>query len=353
MSQHERLTKLRHFLDSVQGVSRASLLQTLGVSSATLKRDLAYLRDRLNLPAVFDHALGTYRIDARQALSGTQYELPGLWFNADEVHALLTMQHLLAHLDTGGLLGPHIAPLAERLAKLLDIGAPKSARGGAKGRTVTGPISALQEGTRSATMRAEIRRRIHVQTVGARQVHLPHFQAVGTALLRRQRLHLSYHGRGRDERRERDVSPQRLIHYRDNWYLDAWCHWRRALRSFAVDAIVAAAVLDQTAIDVAEQELDAVLGAGYGIFAGREVQWATLRFSAERARWVAAEAWHPAQRGHFDEQGRYVLELPYADPRELVMDVLRHVPHVAVIGPESLRAEVEEKLRAGLSGITG
>ena len=330
MSQAERLYRLTYLLQRPQGAGKAALLRELSVSSATLKRDLAHLRDRMNAPVAYDPAARSYRIDHRHALPGIQYELPGLWFSAEEVHALLTMQHLLAHLDTGGLLGPHIAPLAARLNQLL--------------------------GTGNAKMRvdsAEIARRIHMQTVGARRVHLPHFQAVGTALLRRQRLHISYHGRGRDERRERDVSPQRLIHYRDNWYLDAWCHWRRALRSFAVDAIEQARVLDQSAIDVPEPELDAVLGAGYGIFAGRQVQWATLRFSAERARWVAAERWHPQQKGRFDADGSYLLELPYADPRELVMDILRHVPEVAVIGPEALRAEVEKKLRAGLSGITG
>ena len=325
MSQTERLYRLKDLLSRPRGASKAQLLQALGVSPATLKRDLAHLRDRMNAPVVFDLALRTYRYDAAQALPGTQYELPGLWFSAEEVHALLTMQHLLANLDTGGLLGPHIAPLAERLSKLLGDGAPKG---------------------------AEIARRIHVQTVGARKVHLPHFQAVGTALLRRQRLHISYHGRGRDERRARDVSPQRLIHYRDNWYLDAWCHLRRGLRSFAVDAIESAQVLDRTAIDVAELELDEVLGAGYGIFAGREVQWAQLRFSAQRARWVAAENWHPKQRGGFDADGSYVLELPYADPRELVMDILRHVPDVAVLAPQSLRDEVAEKLRSAVSGLT-
>jgi len=95
-----------------------------------------------------------------------------------------------------------------------------------------------------------------------------------------------------------------------------------------------------------------VLGAGYGIFAGREVQWAGLRFTPERSRWVAAETWHPKQRGRFDAEGRWLLELPYADPRELVMDILRHVPEVEVIGPAGLREVVEEKLRAGLARVT-
>jgi predicted DNA-binding transcriptional regulator YafY len=323
--QIERLYRLKHLLDHRHCVPKATLLATLGVSLATLKRDLAHLRDRMNAPVVFDRERQGYRLDRDQPHSGTQYELPGLWLSAEEIHALLTMQHLLANLDAGGLLGPHIAPLLARLGKLLGSGAPSP---------------------------TELTRRIHVQTVGARQVHVPHFQAVGSALLRRQRLQISYHGRSRNLTQAREVSPQRLIHYRDNWYLDAWCHWRNALRSFAVDAIASATVLSRPANDVAEAELDAVLGSGYGIFAGRSVQWATLRFSPERARWVAAETWHLQQRGRFEPDGRYVLELPYADPRELVMDILRHVPEVEVLGPPALQSLVREKLMSGLAGLT-
>ncbi|NLZ42587.1 MAG: WYL domain-containing protein, partial [Comamonadaceae bacterium] len=100
-----------------------------------------------------------------------------------------------------------------------------------------------------------------------------------------------------------------------------------------------------------ERELDEALGAGYGIFGGRDVKWATLRFSRERARWVAAERWHREQHGRWDAEGRWVLSLPYADPRELVMDILRHVPEVEVIAPQELEDEVKRRLAAGLGRL--
>jgi len=330
VSQRERLYRLKHLLDSGRCIGKAQLMLELGdISFATLKRDIEHLRDRMNCPVVFDRDLSGYRIDASQQAVGTQYELPGLWFSAEEIHALLTMQHLLANLDTGGLLGPHITPLIQRLTKLVD------------------------DGVHSGQALA---RRIKVQTVGSRPVHLPHFQAVGTALLRRQRLVIRYHARTTDEGSERELSPQRLIHYRDNWYLDAWCHLRGALRSFSVDAISGVQVQAMSALDVPDHELDAALGSGYGIFSGKQVQWAMLRFSAERARWVSAERWHPLQEGSFDASGRYLLRLPYADPRELVMDVMRHVPDVDVLGPPELQEAVTQRLKAGyqkiLDGLT-
>ncbi len=342
MAQTDRHYKIRQCLSSGRCVTRDFLLRELEISPATLKRDLALLRDRLNVPLSYDHQQRGWRLTSGHQAQGTQVELPGLWLSAEEIHALLTMQHLLSNLDAGGLLAPHIQPLQSRLNQLLASAAPPN---------------------------ADVARRIRVQTVGARTIHLPHFQAVGAALLRRSRLLIQYRARSVADQAqpptfqphappspaavsrpvsEREVSPQRLVHYRDNWYLDAWCHLRGALRSFSVDAIGQVQVLNRAAIDVSEAELDDTLGAGYGIFAGKQVAWARLRFTAERARWVASERWHKLQRGWYDHDGSWLLDLPYADPRELVMDILRHMPDVQVMWPDELANEVRKRLQLGL-----
>jgi predicted DNA-binding transcriptional regulator YafY len=168
-------------------------------------------------------------------------------------------------------------------------------------------------------------------------VPLEHFKKVTSAVLGRHRLRLRYYARSSDRETERDVSPQRLVHYRDNWYLDAWCHLRDDLRSFSVDGIRDAEVLPEKAISVQARELDVVLGEAYGIFSGRAKAWATLRFTPERARWVASESWHPRQKSKFEEDGSYVLEIPYSDDRELLGDILRHGPEVEVLAPKELR----------------
>ncbi len=322
VAQIERLQRLHQWLALGRCVPRERILRELEVSASTLKRDIAFLRDRHNMPIAWDRELCGWRLDPR-APDGVR-EIPGLWFSADEILALLTMQHLLASLDPVGLLSAHIAPLRRRLAQLLESGA------GAE---------------------AEIARRIRVPGIGTRRIDWPHFQTVGSALLRRQQLHITYLARGSGRRSERQVSPQRMVHYRDNWYLDAWCHQREALRSFSIDAIEAVRVTGQPAVDVPEHRLDDELGAGYGIFSGKDVQHAQLRFSPERARWVAAERWHPNQIGRWDHEGRWLLTVPYADPRELVMDILRHVPEVQVLAPDELRDEVLRRLREGVRRI--
>ena len=317
MSINERVYLIDHLLNERRSITFQDLLTRLEVSPATLKRDIAHMRDRLNAPVVFDKELGGYRYGEQGP--GMKYELPGLWFSEGEIHALLTMQHLLNNLDSGGLIGPHIKPLLSRLTAIL--------------------------GTANNDA-AQVQKRIKIESLGARQMHLEQFQVVGSALLNRKRLLIEYHARGTDEISNREVSPQRLMHYRGNWHLDAWCHAKKAMRNFSVDMIKKAEITEKPADDVAEALLDEVFAMGYGIFSGKNVEWATLHFTPERARWVADERWHSKQKSKFLPDGTYELKVPYSDHRELVMDILKYGADIKVVEPESLRKIVAETLQA-------
>jgi predicted DNA-binding transcriptional regulator YafY len=193
-----------------------------------------------------------------------------------------------------------------------------------------------------------VRRRIRILHIAARPTPGAHFETVASATLQRRRLRIRYRARSSGAENWREISPQRLVHYRDNWYLDAWCHLRNALRIFALDAIGAVEPLERAAKDISERRLDAELAGGYGIFSGRRLNWARLRFTPARARWVAAEQWHPEQRGRFEADGSYLLELPYSAEHELIMDILRHGPEVEVLSPRRLRTQVRERLADAL-----
>jgi predicted DNA-binding transcriptional regulator YafY len=203
---------------------------------------------------------------------------------------------------------------------------------------------------------SEAAHRIHLVGIAARPA-TQWFQVLASATLQRHKLRFTYHSRSKDERTQRTVSPQRLTRYRDNWYLDALDDGRKRLRSFAVDRVTGATESDEAAEEVGREALDEHFASSYGIFGGKANKTAILLFSRERARWVADERWHPKQVGQFQTDGRYELRIPYRDPRELIMDILRHGAEVEVSGPQDLRRAVAAELeRAGLpyrSGQTG
>jgi predicted DNA-binding transcriptional regulator YafY len=288
-------------------VSRQRFLDELEVSPATFKRDLEYMRDRFNAPIAWNAERGGYEY-AAAAPGARRFALPGLWFNPSEIHALLTMDALLRDLEPG-LLAAHVAPLRSRLEMLLEEGQVEA---------------------------AEVRRRVRVLPQAKRRLPVDVFEKVAAATLKRRRLRLAYRARSTGEATERVVSPQRLVLYRDNWYLDAWCHLREGLRKFSVDAIATAEALDEKAKAVDLKLVEREFASGYGIFGGAAVAWARLRFTPTRARWVSQEVWHADQRGRFEPDGAWVLEVPYADPRELTMDILRFGADVEVLGPPGL-----------------
>ena len=317
MDRLQRIYKLHRAVSSRRHpVSCQTLQNELECSRATVNRIIQEMRLYFNAPIEYDRQHNGYHYAPGD---GQPFELPGLWFSESELYALLTVQQLLTHVQPG-LLDTQLKPVKERIEQIL---------------------AARHLGSE------EISKRVRILRMTGRNVVLECFQTVAGALLQRNSLHINYHGRGNDETSSRKVSPQRLIHYRDNWYLDAYCHTRNALRSFAVERITAAKALPQRCRDIPEKQLDAHYASSYGIFAGKPKHTAVLRFTPERARWVADEHWHPQQQDRFLEDGRYELRIPYSDPRELMMDILKHGAEVEVIAPQTLRDEVASKLRRG------
>ncbi len=317
MDKFDRIFQLHAILAGRRTpISREDLMARMECSKATFHRAVNALKDHLQAPVVFEGGGYMY---ARET-GGQVYELPGLWFAPNELQALALMQRLLADLG-GGLLEEYLAPLSKRLTELTQ------------------------------------HRRLHLGEAAMRLrfpalAGRPAGKAFGTvtsATLQRRKLRFEYHARSTDVLTERIVSPQRIVHYRETWYLDAWDEERGALRSFSIDRIRRPLVRDERALDVPDDKLDEHYASAYGIFGGTADKTAVLRFSAETARWVADETWHPRQEGRWLGDGRYELVIPYREPRELIMDVMRHGAGVEVIEPAELRMRVREELVRALA----
>src|SRR3990170_3263579 len=247
MERFHRYYSLHRILSSRRlPVPRAAIERELECSRATVNRIIDDLRG-YGAPIEYLREQNGYRYTP-----GVAFELPGIWFNASELYALLAAQKLLAEAEPG-LLEDTLAPLRRKIAGILS-----------------------------------------AEPLGGGEI-------------------------------------------------------AQGLRSFALECIRMAKVMSRAARDVPEAKLDKHFATAYGIFAGSPKQIAVLRFTAERARWVADEQWHPRQAGRFLEDGRYELRVPYSDPRELVMDILRYGPDVEVMAPPELRATVAERLRAASS----
>ncbi len=210
MNSFQRIYQLHRILASrTQPVSHQVLEERLECSRATVNRTIESLRLYFNAPLVYDRERNGYYYDAQ--VNGV-FELSGIWFDANELYALLTVQQLLEQIQPR-LLDIQLKPVKDRLEKIL---------------------------ASRHLSNHEINSRIRIPSMMGRNTALPYFQSVTSALLQRTQLKITYHSRSHDQQTDRVISSQQLTHYRDNWYLDAYCHKRNALRSFALERIVSA-----------------------------------------------------------------------------------------------------------------
>lgn len=294
-------------------ISKSKIQELLACSATAVDEIIADMRLYLNAPIKFERETSCYFYDIAD---NSKYELPGIWFNSSELYGLFASYQLLSKIGPG-LLESHIAPIKDKLESLMH---------------------------KNSVDEDVLGKRIRILKMAARRPSPKHFSLVATALLMGKQLNIKYAGRDKNKIIERVLSPQRLVHYRDNWYIDAWCHKREQLRTFAVDRIEYSYLINEKSLGIEEAILNAHYSAAYGIFSGEPNKIAVLKFSASVAKWVAEEQWHPEQNGQFDIDGCYQLEIPYRDPRELIQDILKFGADVEVLKPEKLRKDIKDKL---------
>jgi len=310
MERIERITLMHRFLKNARyGRTAQEFVSELGCSVATVYRDLYFMRDTLGAPLDNDPSSGRWSYNEQESL---RFELPGLWLSAEEVYALLLTRQVIEG-SGEGVLGASLARIQDRIEKSL------------------GP-------------QAVNLKRLRVVRQGQRRVNQSVFRACALATLERRVLQFAYRARSTEEPTHRNVDPQRLVHYREHWYLDAFDNTRGALRSFALDRMSEPQVLEQAAMAIEDASLEAELASGYGIFSGAAKQVATILFSEHSARWAAEEIWHSKQTSRFLPDGRFELKVPFANGKELLMDVLRYGPDAQIISPVALREQIRSLL---------
>ncbi|MDO5531510.1 YafY family protein [Sutterella sp.] len=311
-------------------------VSVLKVSEPTIKRDLRFMREELGAPIRYSRARDGYfystasrevstrrpKVESKVQAIENRRVTPRLaqkqWYSSDELYVLTSAYDLLGalELDRTSALSAELAPLRARVLGLFTLG-------GTKPRDLMRHVRIVNRGTPFREPET--------------------FETIGCALCEKRRVKILYYSWHSDEHTDREISPLRLVHYRNRWYVDAFCHSTQALKTFLIENIKTAEILPsgvkRMTLESVAQELD----AGYGIFHGRQVVNAKLLFTEEAARYALRESWHPKQRVEQLDDGSLMLSVPYTNPTELVGEVLRWGSRVKVVEPEELKVKVRDE----------
>ncbi len=313
MDKFSRIWQLhKEFSNRRIPVKLAELAERLECSEKTIKRTIKQMQQELNAPLEYRAEFHGWRYapDRKEI-----FELPGLWMNENELLALIMLLSILESFGNG-LLGEEMQRTNTYITQLLQ---------------------------RRGLDRSDIVAKLKILPIAQKALPSQTLYSISEALFKNHQVIIDYVDFNNRET-SRYISPQALVYYRDNWYVDAWCHMRSDLRTFSIARIRTVIQTNKKAKIINTDLLSAYFSESYGIFAGQPKNTAKLKFSPTIAREISMQCWHGKQTGYWDGK-HYVLEIPYDKSDELVMDIMRYLPQVEVLHPESLKRKVRHKIQ--------
>lgn len=310
VSRWEKVVILHGLLEQSRCcVPLKTILNKLECSESTFFRVMDLMKFKLGAPIEFDKVHDGYFYDLKD---GGIFQLPGLWFTTKEVEALLCLDSTIRNLGEN-LFAEIFTPLRIRLDHLLS----------------------EQSGEMD-----KIRDLIKIIPISMRRCDEKVFNAIARAVFDQTRITIHHHKIDNPAGTDRDISPQCLVRYRDNWYVDAFCHECNELRTFALNRIESVTPLRRKFHHVDKETRDEFFSSAYGIFTGKADKTAVIHFSGIAAREVSSEQWHPEQKGEWISETTFRLSIPYNNPHELIMDILKWGELAEVIAPDELRKSI-------------
>ncbi len=200
----ERMLRIHDELRRGAFTNCTKLARALEVSRKTIVRDIAFMRDRLNLPIEFDAPINAYRYTHPVAA------FPTVQVSEGELLALLVARKALEQYRG--------TPFHRQLEISFD-----KLTGGLKDRISFSPADELQS--------------VSFKNVGLGKADMVVFNALSGAVLRQHDVEFDYRKPGEKKAGPRRVQPYHLAHRENLWYLVAFDRERRALRTFALPRI--------------------------------------------------------------------------------------------------------------------
>lgn len=306
----------------------AALAAELEVSRRTVERDLEVMRDRLGAPLDFDRRRCGYRyLDSR-------WQLPPVAFTGGELLAVFLGTRLLQQ-AAGTPYEEPVRSAIEKIRTLLPAGVTVDL--GLTGQVISFGVEPLRgDGVRVAEV----------------------FRALEEARRLHRTVSIRYYTASRDDTGERDVDPYHL-HYKDGaWYLIAYCHRRRGVRTFALDRIEHLQATLRTFAPPVGFNVATYLADAWALEKGERATEVAVRFAPRQARYIRERVWHPSQRIEKLRDGGLILRVTVSGLGELKRWILQWGAEAEVLEPADVRAAMASEAAAlarcyGVPGATG
>jgi proteasome accessory factor B len=315
----ERMLRIHQSLQAGKFPNASALARELEVSTKSIHRDLDFMRDRLNLPIEFDSTRNGYFYD------GEVSAFPTLQITEGELFALVVAEKALQQYRGTSFEKPLLSAIKKMEQALPD--------------------------TISLNL-ADIERTISFRTRAEQILDLEIFDMLAKAASRREQIELAYRKPGQTKPEARVVDPYHLANINGEWYLFAFDHARKDIRTFAPARIKSVKPTGKTFERPQKFSLEKRLRDSFGVHSGQGEHEVVIRFNPRAADYVREKKWHESQQLHELKSGGVELQLKLSSLAEIERWVLSWGGDAKVLKPHELAESVREAARKILN-LTG
>ncbi|HEY2328399.1 MAG TPA: WYL domain-containing protein [Verrucomicrobiae bacterium] len=303
----ERMLRIHQTLQSGRFPNAVTLAREIEVATKTIHRDIEFMRDRLNLPIEFDRANKGFRY------TGEVSAFPTMQITEGEIFALVVAEKALQQYRGTSFEKPLLSAIKKMEQALPD--------------------------TISLNL-ADIEQTISFRTRAEPILDLKIFDVLAKAVSQRQQLELNYRKPGQ-KAEARLVDPYHLANINGEWFLFAFDHARKDIRTFAPARIESVKQTGKTFERSQKFSLEKRLRDSFGVHAGEGKFEVVIRFAPRAADFIREKKWHASQTLRDLKDGGAELKMNLSSLAEVERWVLSWSGEAAVIKPRELAESVK------------
>jgi len=313
----ERMLRIHRALQGGTFPNASKLAREVEVSSKTIHRDIEFMRDRLNLPVEFDPRRNGYFYQGE--VSG----FPTMQITEGEIFALVVAEKALQQYRGTSFEKPLLSAIQKMEQALPD--------------TISLNLAEIEQ-TISFRTRAEPILNLHI------------FDTLARAVAARQQLELAYRKPGQVVE-SRLVDPYHLANINGEWFLFAYDHARKDIRTFAPARIQSAQPTGTTFARTEKFSLEKRLRDSFGVHSGKGEFAVVIRFNPRAADYIREKKWHGSQQLRDLKDGGAELSFKLSSLVEIERWVLSWGGDAKVLKPRELAESVRAAAQKILAGL--
>jgi proteasome accessory factor B len=306
------MLRIHQALQSGKFPNASTLARELEVSTKSIHRDLEFMRDRLDLPIEYDsHRVGYHYTEEVNAF-------PTMQITEGELFALIVAEKALQQYRGTSFEKPLLSAIKKMEQALPD--------------------------TISLNL-AEVEQTISFRTRAEQILDLEIFDALAKATAHRRQLELTYRKPGSKQTETRLVDPYHLANINGEWYLFAYDHARKDIRTFVPARIQSVKLTGKTFARPEKFSLDKRLRDSFGVHSGHGEYEVVIRFNAHAADYIREKKWHESQQLRELKNGGVELRLKLSSLVEIERWILSWGGDAVVVKPRELAESIRASAR--------